>query len=249
MEYSRTIASLTLLSISSIQDIKKREIDDRVWMAFLAMAFLINVIEFSTGSLDPFGWVSFAALQSSAFILLYYAGVYGGADAKSLVCLSLMYPSSLNGFLADLSMGRLPVALSTLDNALMLTLLYLPLNLIWNIAMMANGVKLFEEMRENALRRFLALFLLRKIRVSSFSKDRFTLAERRTRGGSRRIVFSRGLEDKGDLRAFDEEDYVFASFLMPFQVMVLAGLIVRLLYGDILLFLSLFIVGHFIKIR
>lgn len=242
LEYWRSIFSLALLSVGAVQDVRSREIDDRVWLVFLMAALALNVLGVFTGSVEPVGWLVFAGLQSLMFLLLYYAGVYGGADAKSLICLSLMYPSSLVDLLTDLSTGRLPVPFSTFDNAVTLTILYLPVNLFWNLSVRMKGVKLFQGLeKENALRRFAALLLLRKVRFSSYRSNnvRFLLAEKRSRSGVRRIVFSRKIDGGEGEQSFEEDDYVFASFLMPFQVFLLIGLIIRLLYGDILLLLAL----------
>lgn len=242
LEYCRSIFSLVLLSVAAVQDVRSREIADRVWLIFLVAALALNILGVFAGGVEPVGWLVFAGLQSLMFLLLYYAGAYGGADAKSLICLSLMYPSSMMGLLTDLSTGRLPVPLSTFDNAVTLTILYLPLNLFWNLSVKVKGVKLFQGLeKENSLRRFAALMLLRKVRFSSYRSNsvKFLLAEKRSRSGMRRIVFSRKIDGEEGEQSFEEDDYVFTSFLMPFQVFLLIGLLIRLLYSDILLLLAL----------
>ncbi|MBO3833435.1 MAG: prepilin peptidase [Candidatus Brockarchaeota archaeon] len=249
LENARSIVSIILLSLGSIQDVKSREIDDRIWVVFLASAVILNLPGVFNGSVEPAWWLLFAGLQSGLFILLYYAGVYGGADAKGLMCLSLMYPSTPTGFLIDLSTGRLPVAFSTMNNALMLTVLYLPINLFWNISVKLRGVELFKGLeKENLLRRAAALLLLRKVRFSHYCAEnsRFLLAERRSRSGVRRIVFSRKMDEKAE-QGFKPDEHVFTSFLMPLQVLLLLGLVVRLFYGDILLALSLLVASRLAK--
>ncbi len=249
LENARSIVSIILLSLGSIQDFKSREIDDRIWVVFLASAVILNLPGVFNGSVEPAWWLLFAGLQSCLFILLYYAGVYGGADAKGLMCLSLMYPSTPTGFLIDLSTGRLPVAFSTMNNALMLTVLYLPINLFWNISVKLRGVELFKGLeKENLLRRAAALLLLRKVRFSQYCAEnsRFLLAERRSRSGVRRIVFSRKMDEKAE-QGFKPDEHVFTSFLMPLQVLLLLGLVVRLFYGDILLALSLLVASRLAK--
>ncbi|MBO3841316.1 MAG: prepilin peptidase [Candidatus Brockarchaeota archaeon] len=246
LENARSIVSIILLSVGSIQDVKSREIDDRIWVVFLASAVILNLPGVFNGSVEPAWWLLSAGLQSGLFILLYYAGVYGGADAKGLMCLSLMYPSTPTGFLIDLSTGRLPVAFSTMNNALMLTVLYLPINLFWNISVKLRGVELFKGLeKENLLRRAAALLLLRKVRFSQYCAEnsRFLLAERRSRSGVRRIVFSRKMDEKAE-QGFKPDEHVFTSFLMPLQVLLLLGLVVRLFYGDILLALSLLVASR-----
>ncbi|MDW8033914.1 MAG: A24 family peptidase [Nitrososphaerota archaeon] len=246
--YARSIVSIVLLSISSFQDFKKREIDDRIWIVFAAAALFINLVGALEGFVDPLGWVLFAVLQSLFFIGLYYigafVGTFGGADAKSLICLSIMYPASMTGFMLDLSMGRLTEPLSTLNNALVLSLVFPFFNLFWNISMRLKGVELFKGLeKESFHRRLIALFLLMKVRFSHYrsNSSKFTLAEKYSRSGIRRIVFIRPQEGNFS-RGFKDDDYVFTSFLIPLQVFIMLGLAVRLLYGDILLQLAIILV-------
>ncbi|MGQ9479532.1 MAG: prepilin peptidase [Thermoproteota archaeon] len=244
LDLLRNFTSLVLLSAGVVQDVRSREISDLVWALFAAAALPINLYGFLEGSVEPLSWLLFAGVQSALFILLYYAGSYGGADAKAFICLSIMYPTSIQGFLTDVSMGKMPVSLSSFANAIILSLVYLPANLAWNIAARLRGVGLFKGLEhENPLKKAAALLLLRK---TTFSRcvsdpDRFLLAEKRSRRGVRRIILFSRLNEEVDER-FDGEEYVFTSFLMPFQVFILLGLIVRLLYGDLLLSISTSIV-------
>ncbi|MEM1548598.1 MAG: A24 family peptidase [Thermoproteota archaeon] len=249
LHYARSLVSVFLLSISSFQDVKKREIDDRVWIAFIAVAVFINLAGVLTSIVEPVGWLVFAGLQSALFILLYYAGAFGGADAKSLICLSIMYPTCLAEFLTDLSIGRLAVPLSAFDNAIILTLVFPLFNLLWNLSMRLRGVELFKGLEKEGLhRRIAALFLLMKISFSQYRSNsfRFALAEKYSRSGVKRIVFTKTLGEDSGSRLRDEE-YVFTSFLIPLQAFILLGLVIRLLYGDILLLLTLIIVRMLIK--
>lgn len=246
--YARSIVSIVLLSISSFQDVKKREIDDRVWIVFIGLALFINLAGVLEGLVDPLGWIMLTGLQSALFIALYYlgafAGAFGGADAKSLICLSIMHPTSITGFMIDLSMGRLTEPLSALNNALILSLIFPVFNLLWNVYMKIKGVELFEGLeKEGFHKRFLALFLLMKIRFSHYRSNpsKFTLAEKYSRSGVRRIVFMKALKDDV-VRGFKDDDYVFTNFLIPFQVFILLGFVIRLVYGDILLQIALLIV-------
>ncbi|MBO3799599.1 MAG: prepilin peptidase [Candidatus Brockarchaeota archaeon] len=246
---ARGVVSIFLLSISSFQDVKKREIDDRVWIAFIIAALLINLAGVLTGIVEPMSWLVFAGLQSALFTLLYYAGAFGGADAKSLICLSIMYPTCLTEILTELSIGRLTVPLSAFDNAIILTLVFPVFNLLWNFSMRLRGVELFKGLEKEGLhRRIAALFLLTKISFSYYRSNsfRYALAEKYSRSGVKRIVFTKTLGEDSGSRLRDEE-YVFTNFLIPLQVFILLGLVIRLLYGDILLLLTLVIVRLLIK--
>jgi len=216
----------------------------------MVAAVFVNLTGVLTGFVEPLGWFAFAGLQSALFILLYYAGAFGGADAKSLICLSVMYPVSLTDFMAELGGGKLTIPISAFNNALILTLIFPLFNFAWNVSMKLKGVDLFKGLeRESTYRKFLALFLLRKISFSHYRSNsfKFTLAEKRSRNGLKKIVFfTRFFEEDFDT-CFKDYDYVFASFLIPLQAFMLLGLAVRLLYGDIILQLALLIVKTMLR--
>jgi len=85
-------ASFIFLCYSSWQDIRKREVTDRVWLfsypAALAILSARLLTQNSSWSLIV-GSVAAAAIVSLALPLL---GLWGGADGKAFLCLALMNP-------------------------------------------------------------------------------------------------------------------------------------------------------------
>ncbi len=111
--------SVVLLSVASVMDLVKREVEDWIW---LLLASITGPLTFFRALLYPeAGYPVLAvisiALSSSVAYLFYRLGLYGGADAKAIAALSLAYPVNLHGRAVH------PIApIGVLLNALMLSL-------------------------------------------------------------------------------------------------------------------------------
>jgi len=86
----RSIAILCL-SIASYQDIKSREVSDKVWLPIIVTSIIINAIEkvWIDASIFRFYLLSIA-ITSFLALTLAYLGLIGGADAKAYICLSIL---------------------------------------------------------------------------------------------------------------------------------------------------------------
>lgn len=243
LDLVRNAFSVLLLAYACAQDLKDREIDDRTWKLLLAGAAAINSLGVIVGSVDAATWLILATLQSLVFWALHHFGAYGGADAECLICLSFMYPTTIDHVIKGLTTGSFTTAVSTFDNAIVLSLTYIPLNLLINAGLMLRGVDVYEGLeKESVLRRIGALFLLRKTSASELSKDKdkFMAAERLDDQGIRHIAFSRNVNDERSSDSTGEgSNYEFATPLMPLLLFILAGFVVERLYGDLLLSFSL----------
>jgi len=93
MEY-RVAASLILLTYASYRDLKTREIGDRPWVAFSLIGVTLSAYEFLSGGggFDPLLTILSVAVTTPIALGIYYAGLYGGADAKALITLSFLLP-------------------------------------------------------------------------------------------------------------------------------------------------------------
>lgn len=90
---ARTITALIFMVYSSWSDYKTREVENIVWAFFAPLAFGLTITElflYESAQL-PFYGLCFG-LTATFAILLFYAGGFGGADAKALMCLALALP-------------------------------------------------------------------------------------------------------------------------------------------------------------
>ena len=82
----------------SILDLRSREVDDRVWLAYAPIGLGLTII---TVLLDPSRIILTIASATIACVLaigLFYFGLFGGADAKAIMCLGVSMPLVPSGF-------------------------------------------------------------------------------------------------------------------------------------------------------
>jgi archaeal preflagellin peptidase FlaK len=82
-----------VLLYSSWSDLKTREVSNRVWAVYAPVALALSLSEliaFEPSQL-PFYGLGVGVSVGLAF-LLFYAGGFGGADAKALMCIAMSLP-------------------------------------------------------------------------------------------------------------------------------------------------------------
>ncbi len=85
--------TLVVLVYASWSDYKTREVSNRVWVIYAPIALALSLAElllFEPSQL-PLYALSFGVTAGIA-LLLFYAGGFGGADSKALMCIALALP-------------------------------------------------------------------------------------------------------------------------------------------------------------
>ena len=93
--YLRKALCLIMLMISSYEDFKTREVDDRIWLIFSLIGIIITFIEYFFKYID-FSYLILYVLSIIISIIIYYSRFVGGADSKALITLSFLNPINLN---------------------------------------------------------------------------------------------------------------------------------------------------------
>ena len=137
---ARTALAMLFLFYASWSDFKTREVSNVVWILFAPLAFALSFSEiyiFEFMKL-PFYALSFG-LTAVFSIMLFYAGGFGGADAKALMCLALVLPfypgpvpKSFAGSLSPISEYFFPM--TVFSNSVLMaaaTAIYMILRNIW----------------------------------------------------------------------------------------------------------------------
>jgi len=245
----RVLLSLLFLFYASWSDWKKREVSNKVWavMAPLALALtLFQFVVFSPQSLSLYA-VSFA-ITATLSVALFYVGAFGGADAKALMCLALALPSYRNYlFQSDASFVSPIFPITVFSNGVLLaafTVIYAALrNSVWKLR---TGRKLFEGFEnESTWRKVLAFFTGYKIKASKLEKEHVYPLEdidMKETGETERhlLVFPKDEKVKGIveriLKAKQDGRFpneIWATPGLPLLVFLTAGLIVALVFGDL----------------
>lgn len=88
------LLGLVYLAVSSVQDIKKREVEN--WISFSLISLVLAYRAFESVYLKDYRFILFAAIGFGIFYLLgnlfYYSKAFGGADVKLLMGLGALLP-------------------------------------------------------------------------------------------------------------------------------------------------------------
>jgi preflagellin peptidase FlaK len=263
---SKVTLSLAILLYASWSDYKTREVSNRVWVIYAPIALFLSLAElllYDPSKLPLFG-LSFGVTAAIAFAL-FYSGGFGGADSKALMCIALALPFSTAALFTPLfPSGISPISqvlfpLTIFSNAVLFAAasgIYLLLhNIVWNVK---HGQKIFEGTlaAESIVKKFLVLITGYKVSVAKLQEKWhvYPMEDVDDDGKNppkRKLVVVPRDEGRSEVvgrlsNAVDTEkinDYVWATPGLPMLIFVTAGLIVSVLFGDIVWLLVSFILG------
>jgi preflagellin peptidase FlaK len=221
-----------------------------VWAILAPSALALTAFQFFMFAPESLQiYVLSFVITSALALALFYAGAFGGADAKALICLSLVlpvYPVHLlqqpYGFVSPI----FPITIFT--NAVLLAALSVFYALLRNLLWKSKTKRgLFEGLeKESVGRKILALLCGYKIRISKLKKVEHLypledLYVNETGENRRKLLVFPKDEEREEivariLEAADEgklENEVWATPGLPMLIFITAGLIVALAYGDI----------------
>jgi len=162
--YLRKILCLIMLLISSYEDFKTREVDDRIWLIFSPLGIIITLFEFFLKFIDfSYLILYFISILITTIIsiIIYYSKFVGGADSKALITLSFLDPINYN---KNTIHPFVPIIVLT--NSCIISLI-IPLFLfIYNLFRILNKENIFEGFENEKLyRKIFALFIDIKLRI------------------------------------------------------------------------------------
>jgi preflagellin peptidase FlaK len=246
---ARIILCLSFLIYASWSDCKTREVSNKVWVILGPLALALTAFQFLIYSPQLLlSYILSFVITSALATAIFYAGGFGGADAKALMCISLalpVYPDHLlpqpQGFVSPL----FPITIFT-NSVLLgaLSVFYaLFCNLLWKVR---NREGVFEGLETESFgRKILALFSGYKVKISKLEKGHMYPLEDvdvNDDGEVKRklLVFPKD-EEREEIVARILENVkkgridggVWATPGLPLLLFITAGLIIALAYGDI----------------
>ena len=251
LDGARIILCLSFLIYASWSDYKTREVNNKVWAILGPLVLALTGFQFLVYSSEPLQLiVSYAlsfAITSGLAIAIFYAGGFGGADAKALMCIALalpVYPGHLlpqpTGFVSPL----FPITIFTNSVLLGALSVFYALfrNLLWKLR---NKGGVFEGLETESLgRKILALFSGYKISVSKLEKGfMYPLEDVEVTEESvkrKLLVFPKDEERDeivarilGNVGNEKLEGGVWVTPGLPLLIHITLGLLIALFYGDI----------------
>jgi len=259
LEFLRIFLSLSFLVLSSFHDLRTREVPNRVWILFGPSGFALSLLQFSLtkdNSFLVFWLLSFLATTGLS-LALFYLGLFGGADAKALICLALalpVYPSSLDPHL-DVLMPLFP--LSVFSNAVLGSSLLVFAIVGYNLfRLIQTRGKLFEGLeREPFWNKILAFFTGYEVDLDKLRRgSHYISLEYFSRGEHgepvRHLRVSPRLDEETTTKNYCLDDSfegikgkVWATPGLPFLVFVTTGFFISLLIGDVITWLTIEVIS------
>ncbi len=252
---TRTSLALAFLVYASFSDYKTREVSNSVWILFAPPAFALTFTElflFEPSQL-PFYGLSFG-LTAAFAIILFYAGGFGGADAKALMCIALALPfypypeklfTPLLGQNSPISQMFFP--LSVFSNSVLFAAaaaVYILLrNVIWRLR---TGKELFGKGYESESlgRKILVLITGYKIPIDKLKQKwhLYPLEDVEEETFKQKLVIIPKDEGRNAIierlakavEAGKIQKNIWATPGLPMLIFITAGLIAALFFGDII---------------
>lgn len=223
MTLVRICIALAMFAVAAAVDVKRREVDDRLWLAFAGPAAALYFVDY--GNFDLIPALLSAGLCTGASYLLYRMGLFGGADALAMAALAVILPTYDGRFMLAGTIAHPLSTLTLLSNAVILTSIHLAVNVVRNARYWARHGSLFAGMEETKGRKALALLLGHHSTGQGFA----FLMERKKAGGRRFDFALKNAEDA----PFEPRKDVWVMPGMPFLAYMLAGLVTMVLAGDL----------------
>jgi len=118
LENIKRLTAIICLSVASFQDIKTREVSDKIWLPIILVGIAVNAVEkiWTNTSILSLYLLSIAITFLIALTLAYF-GLMGGADAKAYICLSILETPSVST-----NIGKMFPGISIFMNSIILSI-------------------------------------------------------------------------------------------------------------------------------
>jgi len=259
--------TISFLLYASWSDYKTREVSNIVWIIYAPLSLsisLANILLYEPSRLLFFG-LSFGVTTIIA-VLLFYTGGFGGADSKALMCIALALPFSTERVITPFipngvsPLSQIIFPITIFSNSVLLaaaTAVYLLFyNIIWHAK---SKRKIFEGTldHEPLAKRLLTLITGRKTAINEL-KEKWHIypmedIEEETANNqlTRHLVIIPRDEGRDEIvnrlseavKTGKITDRVWATPGLPMLVFVTIGVVVSLLFGDIVWVLVTSVLG------
>ncbi len=258
--------TIVFLLYASWSDHKTREVSNRVWVVYAPIALalsLADILLYDPSKLILFG-ISAGFTIGLAF-LLFYAGGFGGADAKALMCIALALPFApvilaipiFSPGLSPISQVIYPVTI--FGNGVLFAaasaVYMVGRNVVWH---RKTGKKMFTGTlaQESIGKKMLILITGYKVNISKLKAKWHVfpmedVEDSEEKGLERKLVvvphdegrdkIVERLSNAAEMGKIDS--YVWATPGLPLLIFITAGLIVALVFGDVVWLLVRFIIA------
>jgi preflagellin peptidase FlaK len=221
-EEIRLVLALGMLSLASAWDLRSRSVSDWLWIAFGAAAVAMYALDVPTIEELPMLLLGLGMVAGVSFAA-YKTGLFGGADALGIVVVALLVPAYSGSYMMAGEPGLL-FPLTVFTNALLISAVQIVANVARNLPSLRRGLFAgFEQ--ESGSKKAVAFLIGYKTHNPKFA---FPIE---SGGSERRFDFGFKNAETAD---YESRKDVWVTPGIPFLVFLLAGLVVSILFGDLI---------------
>ena len=250
LDILKILFCVPFLIYSCYSDIRTRRVTNSTWLLMLAGGVFFVLFDISVYGIPYLLRLFISAGFIFLFVyILFQLGMFGGADAKSLIVLSIIFPVypafQAFGYVFPLNMPLIDLfALGIFGNAVLMTAV-VPIGLaVYNLIKMGLHI-------EDPL----YIFIGYKSRISDLPGKHIKLIQNfEVVNGEVKFRFKRGgveidLKTVLELKALSEKglikDEVWVTPGLPFMIPITTGFFMAVIYGDLILELTKYLVLSF----
>lgn len=221
-EELRIVLALAMLSLASAWDLRSRSVSDWLWIAFGGMTVAMYALNVPAIDDLPMLFLGLGMVAGVSFAA-YKTGLFGGADALGVIVLALLMPEYTGNYMQAGEQGLL-FPLTVFTNALLISAFQVAANVARNLSSLRRGLFVgFEQ--ESASKKAVAFLIGYRAHHPRFA---FPIES----GGSQR-KFDFGFKN-AETASYESRKDVWVTPGIPFLVFLLAGLVVSILFGDLI---------------
>ncbi|MBS7619695.1 prepilin peptidase [Candidatus Bathyarchaeota archaeon] len=242
LDLLRFLLSLTVLTYASWRDVKTREIPDKIWILFSAPAIGMDFYELYIGRIDIIQFFLAIAFSFIISFSLAYFELFGGADFKAFVVLSLLQPIQPRFIEPVLKAVSVIYPLTVFADSAIAGACIAIVTLVKNITSAYTKGGLFEkDLKASLARKLLIMVSGVKMDINEVRGPPFEYPLEKIEGNVRKLTFMpRLLRDEEALEAIKELKEagfkeIWVSRTLPFLVFITIGFILSIFLGDIIL--------------
>jgi len=238
IEQVKVTVCILILLYACYLDIKERSVTNVLWLIMIAVGIPFAIYDiFIYGTTFLFAFSYSLAFTSALAYIFFKLNFFGGADAKCLIAISILIPTTSISY-------PFPFAITTLFNAAILSLTA-PIFLFLYNMLHVRGMK----------RDFVTSFVGYKVPITDlenkrnlrlvhlYTEEEGELKKKHIFGGveidEEIIEELKGYQEQGMI-----EDEIFVTPELPFMPFITAGFFISLLYGNLIFhIMSYFIIA------
>ncbi|MGQ0790845.1 MAG: A24 family peptidase C-terminal domain-containing protein [Nitrosopumilaceae archaeon] len=217
LNHLRIILAIGMLGYASFTDVTKREISDYIWIVFGAIAAILLIFEPNLS--ESLLTIGISLLVAPVGIIIWRIGLFGGADAFAIIVLAALVP--------QISFtDRMITPFTILTNAVLISISPLFINFFRNLIELAKRHDIFEGFEEPTRKRIMAMFLGYRAQNPKFG---FSIEKKVGKHKKLNLVLHHP-----EYAEFCRTPNTWITPGVPYMLFITGGLIIQLMYGDII---------------